>query len=330
MRSLIGVVLILGGLAFIQMGCAPDAPHDNPLDPNSPNYKTQGRVTGKVLSLSLPYAGISNALVTVGQNGVAQLTASNGSFSIANAPSGKITVVISKPAYLPDTLYLNLPVGGNVDTTIHIDALPQITGAQVVTSKIDHWWPGPIYSATVTAGVSDPDGQLDIIDSTVQVQVDSLSFLLTRTTGSNYQVVIDASQLPNQDLQWLVGKEFTISAADHENGRGESGPFYVSRIIEPEAVPTSPTSLQSSTPSPVFEWNPPTISYDYTYQLQIVHIDTSTGIQTVAWSQAGLSSTYVSFNYPGSLGSGTYFWTVTVFDDYGNSSRSKEASFVVP
>ncbi len=330
MRSLIGVVLILGGLASIQTGCAPDAPHDNPLDPHSPNYRNAGRLVGKILTLSLPYVGISNALVTIEESGSAQLTASDGSFAFQDAPSGNITLVVSKPNYLADTLHLNLPVGGSIDTATHLDAIPQIMGAEVVTTKVDHWWPGPIYSATVTAGVTDPDGQLDIIDSTVQVTVDSLSFPMDHATGSNYKVIIDASQFPNHDLQWLVGKQFTISAVDHENGKGESTPFYVSRIIEQEAVPTSPTNLQSSSASPVLEWNPPTVSYNYTYQLQIVHIDTSTGIQAVAWSLPGINSSYVSFNYPGSLGSGTYYWTVTIVDDYGNSSTSREASFIVP
>ncbi len=330
MRSPIGVVLILGSLAFILTGCAPDPPHDNPLDPSSPNYRNEGRVAGKVLGLSLPYAGVPDVLVTILQNGSGQLTASDGSFSFPDAPSGTIALVVSKSNYLADTLRLNLPVGGNVDTVLHIDALPQVSGAQVVTSKVDHWYPGAIYSATVTASVTDPDGELDIIDSTVQVTVDSLSFQMTRTTGSKYQVIIDGSLLPNQDLQWLVGKQFTISASDHEKGTGTSEPFFVSRIIEPEATPTSPINLQLTGPSPVLDWNPPGVSYDYTYQLQIVHIDTSTGIQTLAWSQSGLSSSSGSFVYPGSLRPGTYFWTVTVIDDYGNSSTSWEASFKVP
>jgi hypothetical protein len=329
MRSLIGVVLILGGLVLIQTGCAPDPPHDNPLDPNSPNYKSAGNFSGKVLTLGLPYAGVPNVLVTLLQNGSAQLTASDGSFSFPDAPSGNIAVTISKSGYLTDTLHLEVSIGGNIDTLVHIDALPQVSGARVVTTKVDHWYPGPAYSATVTATVTDPDGQVDIIDSTVQVHIDSLSFTMNRTTGSNYEVVIDDSQLPNQDLQWLVGKDIVISATDHESGAGSSAPFFVSRIIEPEAVPTSPTSLQSTVASPVLEWNPPTVSYNFTYQLQVVHIDTSTGIQAVVWSESGLSSTDLSFTYPGSLSSGTYFWTVTVIDDYGNSSRSKEASFMV-
>ncbi len=329
MRSLIGVVLLVCGLSLIQAGCAPDAPHDNPLDPSSPNYTNGGRVTGRILGMSLPYNGVSNALVTILQNGSAQLTTSDGSFSFADAPSGQIKLTIAKSGYLTDTLAIDLSVGSNVDTTVHLDALPQITGEEVVTSKIDQWWPGPVYSATVTANVTDPDGQVDIMDSTVQVRVDSLSFTMDRITGSTYQVVIDDSQLPNQDLQWLVGKELTVIARDHEDAVGSSSPFFVSRIIEPEAMPTSPVGLQITTPSPVLEWNPPSVTYNYTYELQVVHIDTSTGIQTLVWSESGIISPGGTFSYPGTLSSGTYYWTVAIIDDYGNSSRSKEASFKV-
>lgn len=329
MRSLVGVVLILCGLALIQTGCAPDAPHDNPVDPMSPNFKSAGRLTGRVLSLSIPYSGISDALVTIEQNGSAQLTASDGSFSFADAPSGNITLVVSKPSYQNDTLDISLPVGGTYDAVIHLDALPQITGVQVVTTKIDQWWPGPVYSATVTADVADPDGIGDVLDSTVQVQVDSLRFQMSFAGGTgNYQVTINATQLPGQDLQWLIGKEIFVSALDRENGAAVSGPYYVSRIIDLEPEPTSPASLDTTTAYPTFEWNPPPVSYSYTYFLLVYQINAGTPSQV--GNPITLGPNYVSYTYPDSLVPGQYFWTIGITDQYGNSSRSKEASFIVP
>ncbi len=329
MRSPIGVVLILCGLALTYVGCAPDAPHDNPLDPMSPNYKNSGGLTGRVLTISLPYGGVPNVLVTIEQNGSSQLTGADGSFDFPDAPSGSITLVVAKPAFLADTVYLNLPVGGNIDTLLHIDALPQIADAKVVTTKIDQWWPGPVYSASVSANVTDPDGMGDLVDSTVRVQVDSLSFKMnySGSTGS-YGVIINASQLPGQDLQWLVGKQFFISATDRENATASTDAFYVSRIVESEPVPSSPKNLDTTSAYPTFEWNPPPVSYGYTYFLQVYQINA--GTPTQMGPSISLPFDSLSYRYPDSLVAGQYFWTIGMVDDYGNSARSTEASFLVP
>ena len=329
MRSSIGVVMIICSLMMIQFGCAPDAPHDNPLDPGSPNYRNAGNLNGKVLSLSFPYSGIPNALVTVEQNGSAELTASDGSFSFADAPAGSLTLVITKPSFMADTLSITLPVGATYDTTVHLDALPVITNPEVVTTKIDQWWPGPVYYATVTANVADPDGIGDIVDSTVHVQVDSLSFNMSYSGGTGtFQATINATQLPGQDLQWLVGKEFFVYASDRENGLTSQGPFYVSRIIESEPAPTSPGNSDTTSASPTFEWNPPSASFSYTYSLQLFLI--SAGTPSQVGNSIILGANDVSYIYPDSLKPGQYFWTIGITDSYGNSSRSKEASFIVP
>lgn len=318
---------MLSILGLIVAGCAPNAPHDNPVDPSSPGYKSTGVLSGKVLSLSLPYQGIAGALVLIQQNGQAEFTSSDGSFSFQSAPSGDITLIVTKSSYLADTININILPGRSYDEEIHIDALPQVSGAKIVTSKIDQWWPGPVYSALVSANVTDPDGIADI--DSIYVQVDSLAFTMNYSvTNKDFEATIDGDQLPNQDLQWLIGKELNVSAIDKSGGRSESQGFFVTRIIEAEPNPTSPTGLDTMTASPTFNWNPPIVSFNYTYQLQIVSL--AGGTQTVVWSESGLSPANFSFTYQGVLPSGTYFWTVAVVDGFGNSSRSKEASFVVP
>ncbi len=330
MRSLAGVVLILSSLVLIVAGCAPDAPHDNPLDPGSPDYKNAGNLTGRVLSLSVPYTGISGALVTIEQNGVSEFTLSDGSFSFSDAPSGNITLITSKPSYMNDTLHLTLPVGGSYDAVVHLDALPEIFNAKIVTTKIDQWWPGPVYSATVTANITDPDGLGDVVDSTVHVRIDSLLFKMNFTGGSDtYGVTVNATALPDSDLQWLIGKPVYVTATDRENGTSRQGPFFVTRIIGSEPSPISPVNPDSTTAQPVFQWNaPPSVSYVYTYFLQIYQVNAGTPSQV--GNTITLGENYDYYGYQGSLAPGQYFWTIGITDQYGNSSRSKEASFVVP
>jgi Carboxypeptidase regulatory-like domain len=327
MRNLRSNFLVISVVAMIIGGCAPDAPHDNPLDPGSPNSKTDGNLSGRVLALNSLTQGISGALVTIEGTTSAELTAADGSFSFPNAPSGNITIVVSKSMYQTDTLNLTLAVGTNLDTLIHIDALPQITKAWVVTSKIDHWVPGPIYTDTVWAAVMDPDGFLDISD--VYLQMDTLArpFAMSHISGNLFQVIINADSLPSQDPEWLIGKQCNVFAVDDENGIGQSSAFYVTRLIESEPSPISPYQDTIATHFPTLDWNPPIVSFDYTYRLQIFSFG---GTQTFYWSQSEVSAGTYVFTVSDSLPSGNYYWTVGITDQFGNSACSKEAAFFVP
>ncbi|HUI29474.1 MAG TPA: hypothetical protein VLX91_04585 [Candidatus Acidoferrales bacterium] len=330
MRNFKTILVTLWLSAAILNGCAPDAPRDNPLDPGSPNHTTDGNLSGKVLILNSLSVGISGALVTIEGTNLAQVTAADGSFSFPNAPSGSISVVITKSSYLNDTLRIAMLVGGTLDTLVHLDALPQANNAVVITNKTDHWYPGPVYTASVSASVTDPDGPLDV--DTVYVKIDSLTFGMNYNAALNvYQVTINADSLPNNDLQWLIGKQFEVVAIDRENGIGLSPGFYVTRIIESEPLPTSPFQ-DTTTNYPVFSWGRVIVSFEYTYQLQVVSLAGGT-----IWSKSeinpGTNPDTINYSYPSSLPGlphGNYYWTVAVVDQFGNSACSHEAAFFVP
>jgi len=318
--------LVLLVMTFSMDRCAPDAPHQNSLDPSSPGYSATGALSGRVLTLTAPYSGIPNALISIPRNLLAVFTAPDGSFLIPNVPSGTITVVITRSGYLPDTLQVQISIGKTQNIEVHLDAVPVISQEQVVTQKIDQWWPGAVYNATVSATIVDADGSADI--DSVNVLVDTVNFPMAYSFNSrNFQVTIYSDSLPQHDLQWLVGRSFVVRARDREGAVTMSNPFYVTRIIESEATPFYPVGLDTAMASPVFEWNPPQVTFNYSYTIQVVRIDA--GNQTVVWTEPGINSTLVSYTYPGVLSSGTYFWTIAVVDDYGNSSRSKEAAFSV-
>jgi hypothetical protein len=326
MRNLSSAFLILCLFVPVFVGCAPDAPHDNPHDPGSPNRIMDGNLSGKVLTLGFPYAGISGALVAIEGTNLVELTAADGSFNFSNAPSGNVVVVITKSSYLSDTIRVSLAAGGSLDTLIKMDALPVVSSAQVVTSKFDHWYPGPVYTALVSANVNDPDGSSDLSD--VYVTIDSITFGMNYNIESgNFQATIFADSLPNQDLQWLVGKQFNVFAVDRENGIGQPPGFFVTRIIESEAKPTSPTGSDTTTSKPIFNWNLPGVSFAYTYQLLVMSL--AGGTPTQVWSQTIPNSSTYEFSYPDSLRTGTYYWTISIIDQFGNSSCSKEAAFIV-
>lgn len=319
-------LFLVTAVVLMANGCMPDAPHDNPLDPASRAFTNSGMLTGQVLSFYQPYGGISGALVTIEPSGIATWTNSSGAFSTGDVPSGKVWLIASHSGYMTDTVEAEVSAGREARVDIHLDALPIVGSCQVITRRIDQWWPRPVYSALVSGSVTDPDGFGDVAGATLQV--DTMKFGMTYLPESQaYQVTVNASNLPQRSLEWLVGKPFTIIARDRPGGSVTGNAFYVTRIIEDAPVPTFPTALDTAAASPELNWNQPSLPFFYTCKLELFRLDQ--GLPTLIWSVSNLSASLTMYQYPDHLAAGLYFWTISVVDEYGNLSRSKEASFVV-
>jgi len=307
-------------------GCVPDASHDNPIDPNSRAFSNSGTLSGNVLSFYQPYAGIAGALVTIQPSGVAGWTNSAGEFSINGVAAGSVRIIASRSGYLTDTVDTKAVVASESKVDIHLDALPVVGACQAVTRKIDQWWPHAVYSAVVSGTVTDPDGLGDISGATLLV--DTMKLAMTYVPNQQlYQVNIDAATLPQGSLEWLVGKSFTVTARDRIGATTAGKSFSVTRIIQDAPIPLSPTALDTAGASPQMVWAQPTLPFTYSYKIELFRLDQ--GVPSLLWSASNLSPSLSSFQYPNSLSTGTFFWTISVVDEFGNLSRSKEASFIV-
>jgi len=317
---------LLVGAMLMMPGCVPDASHDNPLDPASSAFSNSGTLSGNVLSFYQPYVGIAGALVTLQPSGIAGLTNSAGVYSIDGVPAGNVRIIVSRSGYLTDTVDTKASVGSESKLDIHLDALPVVGACQVVTRKIDQWWPYAVYSAAVTAAVMDPDGLGDVTGATLQV--DTMKFAMTYAPDQQvYQTTVDAASLPQGSLEWLVGKSFSVTARDRIGASTVGKPFFVTRIIQDAPIPLSPTALDTASASPQLFWVQPTLQFPYSYKIELFRLDQ--GVPSLLWSVSNLSSSLSSFQYPNTLSTGTFFWTISVVDEFGNLSRSKEASFIV-
>jgi hypothetical protein len=319
------VSLLVGGM-LMASGCIPDASHDNPLDPASNAFSNSGTLSGNVFSFYQPYAGIAGALVTIQPSGVAVVSNSAGAYSIDGVPPGDVQIIVSRSGYLTDTVDSKAVIGNESKLDIHLDALPVVGTCQVLTRKIDQWWPHAVYSAVVNAAVTDPDGLGDVTGATLQV--DTMKFVLTYVPDQQvYQVAVDAAILPQGSLEWLVGKSFNVTVRDRIGATTSGKPFSLSRIIQDAPIPLSPTALDTASASPQLFWVQPSLQFPYSYKIELFRLDL--GVPSLLWSVSNLSSSLSSFQYPNSLSTGTFFWTISVVDEFGNLSRSKEASFIV-
>jgi hypothetical protein len=336
---------IIGFSMGFLYGCH-DAPRDNPLDPQSPQYIATASVIGTVTILN-QNTPLPSATVMSMEDGVSTISNASGFFSFDHLTTGNQTLICTKANYTPDTEHIVLQTQTTAQVHFSLNGAPYIVSQNIYTRKIDQYYPSPQYFVDVTASVADPNGITDIDSvwffvaylSSGSSTPDTLFFPMAYSVSTRlFQVTIYKYGLPTNTIQWLVNRPLQIKSRDLHYAINYSNPFYVSRVIENTATPTYPimntaTSVKDTTgPIPLLQWSPPDVTFNYTYSLAISRI--TSGVYTDVWSYTQLSSINNEFQFPGdnsgeTLDSGEYVWTISVVDDFGNYSRSKEASFVV-
>ena len=329
-------ILIFFFAAIVSIYGCKDAPRDNVLDPHSQQYISTAAVKGSVLLLdknsAVAYASISSL-----EDGVTASSDINGKFSIENLSVGPQTLVCMKENFVSDTQRIALQSRTSSEVTFYLNGAPYILSQNILTRKIDQYYPSPQYFVDITASVTDPNGIVDV--DSVWFAVDTLLYPMEYSVATKqFQTKLYKYDIPTNTIQWLVNKPLRIRSKDRRNAVNLSASFYVSRIIENTATPIYPvtnpiTQNQDTTgTTPVFQWSPPDVTFNYTYTLLLSRVESD--IQTVVWTYSNLNSSNSQLQYPGNnssdtLSVGEYLWTSSVVDDFGNYSRSKEASFIV-
>lgn len=339
------VYYIIIFLVVFFYGCQ-DAPRDNPLDPSSPQYIATSSLTGTV-SIMNQSAPLPFATITSIEDGVSTISNTLGVFSFERLTIGTQTLVCTKSNYTPDTIRTILSLQ---TTQVHfnLNGAPYVVSQKICSRKIDQYYPNPKYFINVSASVADPNGINDIdsvwffiaYPSTVSLAADTFFYPMTYDISARlFQGTIYNDALPTKKIQWLVGKPLQIKSRDSHKAINYSTPFYVSRIIENIANPLYPTTNPSTSikdttgPTPLLHWSSPGVTgYNYTYSITISQI--ISGVHNDIGTYSNIASINNAFQFPGDnsgaiLDPGDYVWTITVIDDLGNYSRSKEASFYV-
>jgi hypothetical protein len=328
------LIYLIAAIVLIS-GCK-DAPRDNVLDPVSTQYVKTAAVKGSVLLLdqnsAVPSASISSI-----EDGVTASSDINGNFSFENLSIGSQTLVCTKENFVSDTQRIVLKSRTSTEVAFYLNGAPYVLSQSILTRKIDQYYPSPQYFVDITASVTDPNGITDV--DSVWFAVDTLLYPMEYSlTTKQFQTTLYKYDIPTNTIQWLVNKPLRIRSKDRRNAVNLSASFYISRIIENTATPVYPninllTQKQDTTgTTPVFQWNPPDVTFNYTYTLLLSRVESD--IRTVVWTYSQLYSSDLQIQYHGNnnsdtLSAGEYVWTISVVDDFGNYSRSKEASFIV-
>lgn len=300
---------------------------DNPLDPRSDRYTGKTSVEGSVLGFYAPYHPVPGATVSLLPLKWSVSTDEQGRFRFEAVPEGNYRLVAFKKGYAADSLGIDVRVWKRDPVEIHLDALPQLVSVQIHTRHVSRWWPpDDLYFLEIDLFASDGDGLADIQRTAYEFPDYGISDTLRPgDQAGEFICVREQKHLPVGSLQELIGAELYFDLSDRAGKAARFGPFGLTRIVEDLATPDSPKGLETAPAAPTLRWIRSPAKYSFTYVAEVFRDDG--GVVTKMWESSPVPSEQDSVKLQTELPLGTYFWTVSVVDRFGNIGRSKEAAF---
>jgi hypothetical protein len=130
-------------------------------------------------------------------------------------------------------------------------------------------------------------------------------------------------------LDFLLGKYVDFTATDKAGFSSEIKVPIYPRIVRETPSPKNPINGVGVDDRPMLEWQLPKIDYDHSLKVQVFNYTNNPLLPFLSWQKENISSTESSILVSNKLDAGNYFWVVWIVDEFGNSSRSKQAIFMV-
>jgi hypothetical protein len=308
-------------------GCS-EAEHLNPLDPLSPDFENVGVLEGRVTDRGfVPLPGVEVRLEPLGAT---TQTAADGTFSFGGVAPGDYTLSLSGSGLEPAAEAVTVELGKVLSGAYTLNALPTVGGVSLTTVHVSRWWPQEdLYRLDASATASDPDGLSDVAGVRLSIALLSMEFALQPTLEPGVFALSLTEADLGATLHSLLGRDLTITVSDQVDAALVAGPYFLSRIIDiiPETAEPS-GSQEVPGGSPLLTWPPVVIPFDHTFQIDVYRVDEN--VSTNVHSADDIEPGVLSFQVADTFATGTYYWTLSIVDEFGNRSRSKEAGFLVP
>ena len=323
-------------LLIVGAGCLGDAPHDNPLDPRSDDFEDEGAVVGRVVTRAdVPLPGAEVRLVPPAEVSLPALSTSTdgqGRFRFAGAPAASGYAIEVDMEGFSEAALGEIAVEAGREQTLdplRLNALPAFEEVALRTVHVSRWWPETdVFFLEVDAAVIDADGLNDVAEVRFEVPALGFGVALESLGGGHYNRTVEADSLPARNLEALIGEALRLTVADQTGAEEEIAPP-LTRVIDVTPVALDPQGLETvATGQPVFAWEPAPVSFPFTYRLDVFRDDANRAVRVA--TVAAIAPSTTSTAAPEVLPQGTYFWTISVVDAFGNRSRSKEAGFRIP
>ncbi len=318
------VNVFLFAVSFLIMSC--NAPKNNPLDPNNPNYAFV-TLTGNVQTFSFPHIGISGVSVYWSSSNVLVNTDNNGNFSIGNILPVNGKLIFQKNGFRADTINVVWNNSKTLDSLVYLFQIPTLDSISIYTVVTNQFTPpGQSYQLIVNSKVSDKDNDID----TVLVENSQLNLrkpLDFNATSKFYGTVLSTQDLNIADIEQTIGLDFNIIAKDHFQNEYNVGSSKVTRVIKNGVsiiYPANDTALSST---PLFMWQRYKTGYPFSYMIEVYTNDFANS--QLVFRGENISSDSVSYQLTTPLSTKNYYWVIWVIDQFQNRCRSLPATFNV-
>lgn len=320
--------IFVAAILFV-WGCFDGAPHSNPLDPRSDSFKNAGSINGFVTGFYPPFEGLGSVEVRLSPGGLLTNTDAAGQFDFFDVEPGRYIVSAERPGFVSVSDTIDVLLNEQTPISLRLNGLPTITSADFQTFHLSRWWPPPQdqFWLDINISATDPDGAGDVDAVFVEIPIFNLVDTLQVDRG-RYITRLREEEI-GLSVEAISGHDIQIVVRDQVGAESVFRGQRISRIISETPTANTPSGLSTvNSNPPVFSWSVEGINYPFNYQIDIFLVNEN--IPTLVQTIPSISSDSLSFTGPASLPTGQYFWTISIIDEFGNQSRSKEAGFIVP
>lgn len=308
------------------ISCFDDVAHENPLDPHN---KNQGFIiSGKVNTFYAPVRSISNAVITLMPNNNKFFSGSDGDFEISGLAPGNYTVFCTADGYGRDSTQIDLQA--NMKVSFFLDGLPFFENISLTTIHTSHFFPvDDMFFLQIDTQVNDLDGIADIDNVLFDIPEFNVSDTLEISLEAGlFTKRLSIDDLPINTIQTLIGRAFILSVTDDAGITTKSDKSFLTRVIEATPVLNQPQNLQTVPPDSIhFTWEKVRLPYWFSHTLEIFQINQ--GFLTKTTEINNIASIEIDTTIENTFPPGDYVWILTIIDEFGNTSSSKEGTFHV-
>ncbi len=324
MKRTIFLLILLSGPMLLTTSCLSDVSHENPLDPKSGS--TGYIISGIVNTRYAPYRPVANAVVSLFPGNSKVFSDNDGNFIFSGVAPGAYTVYCSADGRSRDSLNIQVATDRKID--FFLDGLPFFEGISLTTHHISRFFPvDDLYFLQIDAQVNDLDGIANIKQVSYAIPAYSASDTLAISLNAGFfSSRLNIENLPISSIHSLIGRSFILSVTDDPGQTIQSDPRYLTRVIDPTPVVISPTNLQVvANDSITFAWQKTRLPYFFTQSIEISQINL--GLLTRVAEFKAIPSGQTKMTIENTQPTSDYIWILSVKDEFGNTSSSKEGSF---
>lgn len=311
-------------ILFWITGC--EAPHENPLDPENPDYG-YFKISGVITELQANNSPVQKAEIVWQAESIIKETDSNGKFEILCNKNINGWLLISKEGFTSDSVYIDWKNDKVITVQKRLDAIPVLNSLSFY-SIVKNKYSKAENLLTFEISVTDSDDDIDSIK--IKCSDLGINVSLQKQTSKNFSGTFSDADLGLVNFDDVIGKSFEVLAKSGDGTEYYLGKSFIARIIKNQIEVISPINSDTVTNTISLKWKRLTPGFNFRYLVEVYTNETE---PKLLWSKDSISSEEISIDVDTEItptaDNDQFFWVIWCIDEFNNRSRSKPAGFIV-